>query len=437
MRAYWNVHIWDGLLCLLMGIGLARNVFAGYLSSDPLVASLIAVVLVTAVCMTALFFAGYNRMTTIAGIVTGVVLLLVCILYVRNSGVLGGEEHFDNSPALFWVVTVGCSAVCYLLSRSRPGMIVLFLAGVIMVAAFCFLEYPVDLPGYLAFTACAATQFCFLVYQSSLAKASSGAVKMRRYTLQSLLLVLMAMLLAAGVFLAVIRPLHPPTHELKLITKLESMEILEKIGVSTRTTLHDEDQKTEQTNEKERTVKDKEEQENTPDENQNSSSSQPDEAENPEVTEKEPAHAIRYDLKHILLYVLLALLFVAVLVSPFLLRLYFRNRWEARVRSLSPEGQALELYAFFEKRLRLAGFQRPGEVTLHQYVQSQDKLLRFFRVRNVSFRSLTEDYETVLYGMRSLEEDDLKKFWVYYEGFRALLKNRIGRLQYLLHLFQI
>ena len=149
MTAYFKNHIWDMICCLLLSAGLALNVFAGYDSSDPRTTSAAAITAVCAVCIVLLFIAGYNRVSTIAGIIAAVVLIVAAVVVVRSFHASNGGK-IDKNPMLFWIVTIAVSAVCYVMTRWRISTIILFVGGCFMTAAFGFLEYPVNLRGYLA-----------------------------------------------------------------------------------------------------------------------------------------------------------------------------------------------------------------------------------------------------------------------------------------------
>lgn len=434
IREYFKDHIWDIVCCWVLSAGLTMNVFSGYDSPDAKVGSIPLIFLVCAVFTGLLFIAGYNKQTTIAGIGAAVILVLAAVIYVRSTGALAEGSHIDESPALFWMVTIGTSAVCYLLSRWRIGTVVLLVMGAIMTAAFCFLDYPVSLPGFLLFIAGTIVIFLYRVYNISLLNAYTGNVRFHRFGAQSMTLALSVMLLAGGIYQGIIVPLNPPTQELKLITVLQSFDIMEKLGVSRKTEMPLEQNQTELENEEEETSNEQtQNDETTPQEEMDESL----EGDIDQEVDKTDAMGIRYDQSHYFLYFLLVLLIAALLASPFVIKRMLRKRWEERVREAGPTEGALMLFEYLMKKLRYAGFTKPDSVTLASYMEGQHDALRAYATEQAGIPDLARDYQLVIYGYRSLDEQAFSRFWSVYEAFRGNLKKKIGTLRYALRFFML
>ncbi len=434
MSTYIRNHVWDYLICLIMSAALAFNVFAGYEIKDPKALSILSVGAVCAVSMILLFAAGYNRITTLAGIGTAVVVIVISVIMVRTY-YSKGEGRIDDNPALFWLVTIGVSVVCYLLSRWRIGIAVLLTAGSIMSAAFGFLKYPVSGPAFIVFLSAVILVFLYRVYNISLLASYTGSVRFTRYTMQSAAFVLVIVLAAGAVYAGIIRPLNPPTHPLKLITKLESLEILQQVGVSSRTEVPDPDQTTENENENKETTNQKE--------NQNEDQSPQEEKDDnlqgeiKQQTDTEKAQAVNYRRDRTWFYVTIAFLIALAAVLPFVLRYFLRRRWERKVKEAGPTEGSVMVYSYLLKKLRYAGFTKPPGITLFRYMKGQRKAMKTFAVGSTDLFALTRLYQQVLYGCRELEEADFARFWKVYSAFRGNMKNKLGKVRYLLRFFFI
>ncbi len=434
LKEYYTDHLWDLVCCWLLSTGLTLNVFAGYDSPDPKIASLPLIVLLCAVLTVLLFLAGFNKKTVIAGIGTGVFLVLAALIYVRSTGVLAGDGHIDDSPALFWMVIVGTTAACYLLSRWRIGTAVLLVIGVILTAAFCFLEYPVHLVGFLMFIAGTIVIFMYRVYSLSLLKAYTGNVRFHRFGAQSAALALAVMILAGGIYQGIIVPLDPPTQELKLITVLQSFDILEKLGVSKKTEMPWDENQTQLENEEEQTSNEQTEEEDT------SPQEEMDEDLKGDIdreTSKTNAMGIRYDQSKMPLYILLFLLLAALLAAPFVIKRLLRKRWEERVKAAGPTEGSLMIFDYLMKKLRYAGFTKPDSVTLSAYMEGQQEALTPYATEQAGIPDLARDYQRVIYGYRALDDQSFSRFWSVYESFRGNLKKKIGVFRYALRFFAL
>ncbi|MDD7409296.1 MAG: DUF4129 domain-containing protein [Anaerovoracaceae bacterium] len=434
MTAYFKNHIWDMICCLLLSAGLALNVFAGYDSKDPRTESAAAILIVCAVCMVLLFIAGYNRATTIAGILTAVVLIIAALILVRSFHSSHGGK-IDRNPMLFWIVIIGVSAVCYLLTRWRISTILLLIGGCVMTAAFAFLKYPVNFKGYIVFFCALAVLFMLRVYESSAVNSYTGSVRFGRYTVQSIALVLVISLAAGGIYAGVIKPLNPKTHELKLITKLESLEILQKAGVSKRTEVPQEQNKTKNENDQQKMTNQKQDQNQTKAPQQKKDENQQGDIQQQTKTEK--GQAVNYHQDHTGLYILIAVLIALALAAPFVIRHLLQKRWENKVQKAGPTEGAVMIYQRLLKKLRYAGFDRPPEVTLLKYMRSQRRAMKSFAVGSADMYALTRAYQEIIYGYRKLNEVEFNRFWKVYKAFRGNMKKKLGRFRYAVHYFQI
>jgi hypothetical protein len=277
--------------------------------------------------------------------------------------------------------------------------------------------------------------FLYRVYNISLLASYTGSVRFTRYTFQSAAFVLVIVLAAGAVYAGIIRPLDPPTHPLKLITKLESLEILQQVGVSSRTEVPDPDQTTENENDNKETTNQKE--------NQNEDQSPQEEkdenlqGEIKQQTDTEKAQAVNYRRDRTWFYVTIAFLLVLAAVLPFVLRYLLRRRWERKVKESGPTEGAIMVYGYLLKKLRYAGFTKPPGITLFRYMKGQRKAMKAFAVGSTDMFALTRLYQQVLYGCRELEEADFTRFWKVYAAFRGNLKNKLGRVRYILRFFFI
>lgn len=434
MTAYFKNHIWDMICCLLLSAGLALNVFAGYDSSDPRTTSAAAITAVCAVCIVLLFIAGYNRVSTIAGIIAAVVLIVAAVVVVRSFHASNGGK-IDKNPMLFWIVTIAVSAVCYVMTRWRISTIILFVVGCFMTAAFGFLEYPVNLRGYLVFFAAVIVMFMLRVYENSALNAYTGSVRFGRFSMQSIAMLLVVALAAGGIYYGIIRPLDPPTHELKLITKLESLEILQKVGVSKRTEVPQQQNQTKNENDQTQNTNQKQ------DEDQNKSAQQQkDENQQGDIdqqTQTEKGQAVNYHQDRTWLYILIAVLIALACAAPFVIRHLMHKRWENKVHQAGPTAGAVMVYEWLTKKLRYAGFTRPPDVTLNKYMKSQRRAMKSFAVGSADMYALTRSYQEIIYGCRKLDDVEFGRFWKVYEAFRGNMKKKLGRFRYALHYFMI
>ncbi len=434
MNTWLKNHVWDVLCCLILSVSLSFISFAGYEIKDPKASSLLIVVIVCAVCTVLLFAAGYNRVTMLIGIAVAVILIVAAVITARSFHAENGGR-IDKNPALFWMITIGSTAVCYLLSRWRIGLIVLLVGGSVLSAAFGFLKYPIRVPVFLIFMFTLILLYLYRVYHVSLLASYTGNVRFTRYMMQSAAFVLVIVMAAGSIYAGVIRPIDPPTHPLKLITKLQSLEILQQVGVSRRTEVQNPDQSTEIENDETKMTNRKKDRNDkqSPQEKKD----QEKQGDLQQRTEREKGQAVNYHQDRTWFYVMITILIVLLSAVPFVIRRLLHRRWENRVLSAGPTEGSVMIYRYLLKKLRYAGFTRPPEVTLYNYMKGQRRAMRGFAVGSTDLFVLTDLYQKVLYGCRELEKTEFTRFWKVYTAFRGNMKKKLGKAKYALRFFLI
>jgi hypothetical protein len=377
MGRYLKNHIPDLMLCALMTLALARAVCSGF-APEELHGGLVAAIIITAV--------------------------------------------------LVWLLT-----------RSRPGSVALFLAGSILCAGAHFLQFPIPLWCLLLFLPAACASFLVRVYAVAVGRADLVGVKKGAYLGQTVLAALLSVALAGGIFFGVVRPLNPPTQELKLVTLLKSMEPLETLGVASTRIVLDPELASQQEPE-DRETGDEADQEQQSDSPQGETDL-PDQSltesvrENLTSTLQQTWSAVRYD-EHSFQWLWLLLLIPLAVALAYLWRYQSRRRWRSRVQALSREDAVVNYYRFFLKRLGRFGLKRSPNVTLQEYAAANAFQLQPFEGEDCTFAQLTDTYEGVLYGRRQVTDREYAAYEAFFDRFYPALRRELGGVGYWLRAFR-
>ena len=127
------------------------------------------------------------------------------------------------------------------------GPLVLMIAGILICAMAHFLQFPIPiwtLPVFLVSSACLLMYRVFAASAESTSLRGAGGAQ---YMRQTAALCMAALLMAGGAYYGIVRPLDPPTQELKLVTALRSMELMQVLGVYTTATVLDTDETSDET----------------------------------------------------------------------------------------------------------------------------------------------------------------------------------------------
>lgn len=443
MVHYLKYRIWDWALCVCISLGLAFSIYAGFILKDSLSSNIPAVAVILCAVFFVVFLFSYSKMTKIIGTAAGIILLAAFIIYAQQANPFSDETN--NSYAIFWAVTLIVALLVYFATRTRPALAVLFLAGNFVIAGSYFLKFPVHVWSFLLFTFCIFVMYWYRNYSISLKRVHTGKVRMKKYMTQSLTICLAAFVLAGAVFFGVIKPLAPPTHDLKLITKLESMQMLKVLGVSTTLKVLNPDLTSNQKEENNTTGNQQQEQNKDSDSKEtdqkqdNSDGSQNSDDKSGNKTNssvKKNAQKVHYDLKQIFIpwRIILA---VAIIIFIFSARLCLKKRWRRNVRALNREDGIVNYYLFFMSRLARTGHKKPASQNLTEYAKNMEHQMQVFAAGESTFLALTEIYIKVIYGNHKVTDREYKLFEQFYDAFHKNLRREIGTFRYFLKLFRI
>ena len=415
MRQYVRLHAWDFILTVLIAIGMHLNTFSAFMIRESYMTNYLLVAVVTTLVMAVMFVIGYNKRNTIIGGAGWAVFLIGWIIYLRANDLINLKEGADETIPAFWSIVIFGSALIYLLTRSRK----------ILFGAFKFLEYPVSVPGLFILIIAIILEILYLVYKDSLLTADYGNYTIRHFLEQSIAIVTVVVMLASGVFYGIVKPLDPPTRDLKLITKLMSFDILELLGVASTQEVKDPNQGDEDQDE-EKPPEEKEEEQKKDEENQQNESDDPKESD-----EKINAKTISYEKKNYTIIIVTALI-VLLLALPFVIKYALRKRRRRRLNGLDASNQAAFVYDFFLDRLNKLGVGKADSLTILEFVEQQEAVLENFTAEDgTTFEEITELYNYHLYSKTPVKPEDAKKFRAIYDSFYKNAKSFAGTWKYI------
>lgn len=439
MTHFLKYRVWDLILCVCISTGLVFHIYSGFLLEDAFSSNVWKVVGVLAVESVALILFSYNRLTTGIGIGVGIILLALFLAYARSNDVFIDET--GNSLCIALSVTVLTGLLVYLASRSRPGLIALFLAGNIVMAGSAFLQFPVKVWGFLLFNPALCILFWYRNYVKTLRKVQSGKVRMPGFLLQTCVICMVAFVLAGGIYGGIVRPLNPPTRDLKLITRLKQMEILKVTGVYNVIEYFDPEMASGNVPDGDMNgQEDTEEQKNENPENESSQNQKPDipqeEEETPDRPQTQVAQEVWYDLHEINIPWLIIII-AALIAATFLTRYYLKKRWECRVKALQPESRIVNYYMYFYSRLSRTGYKKPKTHTFYEYARDMEHPLETFADGKADFMYLTDIYIRTFYGRNPVTAEEVQLFEQFYGRFHKALRKEIGIFKYFINIFRI
>lgn len=431
MRKYSAQYFGDFILCFFISSGLSVNVFAGYEMNDPWSGNPFAVAGTVILIMVILFSAYWSGKRLLISALTTAALLTASVGALYFTGAFTDISPVDENPILFWIIVITVSVIVFWLARTRAGIVVLFLSGTLMIAAFDLLKYPVSIWAYFVFLFCAFVMFLHRVYCIFTRKSDSGRNCFRAYFIQMMIVSLAAIVLAGGFYSAIIRPLSPPVDETELAKKLMSVQLLEKAGISSKVIASEKPDNTAGiSNNSGQQAKEQEKEKDKKQKNHN---------EGGRIGKSDnliTVMAITYKKNEKKILIAIAAL-ALTLICSLLLKCLLHRKWYRSLQRKSKEDGAMELYHYFIRRMRKAGFKRPDGITLLEYAYVSQVQMEKFCVYDASFLRLTQIYLKMLYGYQKISNEEKDLFCDFYSEFHKNLRIEMGRLRYCLHYFSI
>lgn len=424
MKQYVKLHAWDFLLTVLIAIGMHLNTFSAFMIRESYMTNYVLVAAVTTVVMAIMYVIGYNKRNALIGAGGIGLALIVWIIFLRANDYLDLEEGADETFPAFWTIVLFGTAVIYLLTRNRKILFGAAPIGLLFCAAFKFLEYPVSVPGLFLLVIAIILEILYLVYKDSLLNADYGNYTLRHFIEQSIAIVTVVVMLSTGVFYGIVKPLDPPTRDLKLITKLLSFDILELLGVASTEEVKD-------PGENEDDDKDDQKEQEQQEDEENEEEDQEDE-QNRESDEQISASTISYEEEDYTIYWVTALI-VLLLAAPFVIKYALRTRRRRRLNGLDASNQAAFVYDFFLNRFRKLGYGKADNVTVLEYAEQQGEFLQNFVASDgTTFEEISDIYNHYLYSKVPVTSTEAGKFLAIYDSFYKNARAYVGPWKYLL-----
>ncbi len=435
MRQYIKKRFAEWLLCLVMAACMTQAVCSGFVLEEGAYFGAVVVFALSAVLQALLQLISYRRRFVVIGITAGVLLATAAVVTIKTT-----QPFSDNgdSSFIFALILFSASLLVFLLTRTRAGTAALFLLGTLTCTGAYFLQFPIMLWSFLLFEIAVFIMFFLRVYTASLLKADIGKARTGAYMLQTGAVCLAAFVMAGGMYFGVVRPLDPPTQGLKLITRLQSMPLIQVLGVSDTKVIFDSELESQQTPDTAELTSDTgKEQNESIGEAPPQTQSQNDGISLPEYLSdvQQALDTVNYGLLQTRRVWLL--LFIPLMITGlFVLRLFIRKRWHLRIQSLPKEDAAANYYSLFLRCFKRLGIQSHSCHTLREYAENNEMQMQAFSAQDVCFAALTGTYEKIVYGGGSISAKDYEQFETYYGSFYKNLRRELGSLKYCLRIFQ-
>lgn len=440
VRQYAAGRIWELALCVLTAFAAVGIELNGFYIDSARQGNYILIAVTAAAVMLLCFTGAYSRKSAAIAGTAAVILILagIAVIQIRTpvSTVFRDEE---GNPWLFFLIIVLTSLVVFFLCRTVTGTGILFIAGAFLTGALQFLYSTVNIYMMLMFICGAGALYIYKNYQRSVLRTETVRTAFTGVFAISAAVCIIIMLLAAGIFYGIVRPLDPPQRELKLITSYKALEVLEKAGIADMQDIYDSDELTDQINDNKEDSRQKgDRQDNSEgDIHQQVDDRQKDQRRDPGELD-DSSNPLLYPVKYAYnIYgpFVLAGLLILIIILAVLTKLWLRRRWLGRVMKKTPEQQIILMYGFYIKRFRKMKIPKRASETPYEFCQRERSGLRLFRAGDISFEDITDIYVRAKYGRQPVSGEDRQRYLTFHREFFRNCRKYLGKLKYIIKFF--
>ena len=441
-RDYLKMVLWEYVLCCLMALSLSITYYQGFNAPDNNYQQAFFVALGLVFALTALLFAiARDKQRALrGGIALGAVLLLAFVAAVLSQG----TAVLSDEPGNFFIIVVvplATTLACFLLSRTKPGAIILGVLGAFSCIALEFLYEDGRLAAMLVFVVAAISLVVYKDYRAGLRGSQTRTTAFRSVALTSAAAALLVMGASAAIWFGAIAPNVPDARELKLFTHYMAYEELPRRGTNAELAISNPDMTS--------TFFDEETQlayENPDDVEMDTTESETsDESSFAQSVIDALGYAlgattdaltrlfnyITFETKG-LGWLVLLLIVAALIAAPILFKRHRRKKFYESALAAPPRTYVSRLYDLFTKDLRRMKVSRRPNTTLFEFACDTEGELALFEDNEgrVSFLQLTDVYVRACYGKDPLTVEDLAAYQQFYQAFYRNAQSYLGRFAY-------
>ncbi len=436
-QRYLKNNLWDTILCTIISAILVQAACKGFYIPEELAANIAAIFLTALLFQIVFLLCSYSRRSIAISIIIFCMAVVFMVFVLRRNP--------DNAEELqYALIAFVISALVFLLSRSKTGVGALFLFGSIELAGAAFLQYSQNIAAFLIFLWAAVALFFYRVYCSQLLKLDSVRPALTSFFLTAAIISVLIISIGAGVHHFAIRPLEPPTRELKLTTRLMSLEVIQKIGVSAEIYLIDNERVSDKREESDRISSlkgDKEDDSVAPDSpDEDISAGQQEGGMAARIfgggRDAESAFAISYQQKnYFIIYGAIGI--VLIIICAICLKRLSRKMWYRKMLKKDRKQQINELYHFFLQKLQYIGFPSADTSTPKEYANRIKAQFIRFSGKDCDFGIISDAFSRSFYGDLQPEENEYQLYLRLYNEFYKNCRKQLGNVQYAFKFFTL
>ncbi len=436
---YLRYSAWDYVLCALMTTGLTINVFQAFYLPAALAGNGIWLLVMTLSVFLILFLCSYNKKTIAISIIAFVAVVILVLFYIKGNQIFATlSTDPEANGHVYYTILIFFALLVYLLSRTRTGAVLLFVLGAYILAAVVFLGYEHFFWGFLLFIWASATMPTCKIYQYNVLHTITVKTSFAAFFAIAGLLTALVVGMGFNIYVTQIEPLDLPTRELKLITRLQSLEVLEKTGVSSKRILIDPEQSTRHTDDTKRTSQNQDQADKPETHIESSQPEQtlPDYRIDPmdPGDDQKSFYAIRY-IRRLLTYHYLMIAAPLAIAIAILGKLLMRRHWYRKTLQQSKKNQVINFYHFYLQKFRWLGLEKRESDTPSEYVCRSARRLNHFTQGAVNMERLTDIYIKANYGDIDVNDAEYELYISFYREFYKNCKVYLGSFRYALSFF--
>ncbi len=424
------------ILCLICAVSLDINVLQSFRLTDQMYASYGLFLLVTGIVLAALFMINYGQRTRIIGIPVLIIAAVLAVLVCHRMGFSVVEtDVIENNWGVCWLVVVIVALLTFIASRTQVGSTIFAIAGAIAHAWICVCLYDFSVWALVIYLVAAMILYLYSRYRHQVLNVHSSSHSFLPLIGSSLVAAIISLALAAAVWFGVLEPMHLPTADVTLVTKVVSIEVLEKVGISKKTVQLDRNTYADvpdEDYEKETNQQNEQEQDGRSQEGEDETIPEIDAPEMDDTnTQQDESILTRLagmfsDVQRKIMFIILVII-VALLAAASIARFVLRHRiWLERLKKKERDEQIRLMYCLLQKKmalLKIRTFRYESPLRGAERIREQTMLMD---EGGPTWLELSEIFSRLVYGGISPTEEEYNRYVRFYNKFWKVCRKMCG-----------
>jgi hypothetical protein len=417
------------ILCVIAVLSLSLNLFQSFNIPDRLALNMSLTIGLISAAILALYFAFFSFKSSIISTCILMVLIVGFAIYSNVTDFFIRHSISFKEEYIYYFIILICCIVVFITSKSKAGIIILFLSGITAFFFLSVLQYTRFFIWFIAFLASVGVMFLIKIYTANTVKFKTEKSACIGYCGVALASCGLSLIISGVIFCGITGLFHPQAKPLALLTNNTVLKMATKVGAASPITVSKaetyykkEYKKTTTTNDTGKLLK-----------NRSGTSSA---SSSPSLKQAAPNSPKQAKLNRITYFsntplgLIVAICILSAIILAYVIKFICRFRMIKKIARIEKNEQILMLYAFYMKMLKKIGYRRNPIETPLEFTSKLCKSVNTIQFSQVTFEEITSLVNKVYYGNQQINNYEYARLQEFNNTFLKSCRKNTGTAKY-------